>query len=163
MRALQAFTRLPLSMTAPRRGQAPSHLADEGRDSAIVTSYGASQLNSGWSAARRFGDCQGPPIGLDLLLLILSSRTGFTGVTGTGIPALIFFIAITVGTATVSISNIQLLDSNLDSIFPDSPLSATLNNTVNITGNDTAIPEPSTFVLLLRRCDSLESLTRSRR
>ena len=82
--------------------------------------------------------------GTATILAMASSTTGFTGVTGSGVLAQIFFTAATVGTATVSISNIQLLDSYLDSIFPDSPLSAT----VNITGNNTAIPEPSTFVLL---------------
>ena len=82
--------------------------------------------------------------GTAAILAMANSLTGFTGVSGSGVLAQIFFTAATVGTATVSISNVQLLDSNLDSIFPGSPLSAT----VNITGNNTAVPEPSTFVLL---------------
>ena len=72
------------------------------------------------------------------------SRTGSTGVTGSGVLAELFFTAANVGTATVSISNITLLNSNLRAILPDTPQSAT----VNITGNNTVIPEPSTFALL---------------
>ena len=57
--------------------------------------------------------------------------------------AQISFSAVAIGTAVITISNVQLLDSNLDSIFPDPTVSATVNISAG-----SGIPEPSTFVLL---------------
>ena len=82
--------------------------------------------------------------GTATILAMASSRTGFTGVTGSGVLAELFFTAANVGTATVSISDIRLRNSGLIAISPGTPQSAT----VNITGNNTVIPEPSTFALL---------------
>ena len=81
--------------------------------------------------------------GTATILTMANSLTGFTGVSGSGVLAQISFSAVAIGTAVVSISNVQLLDSNLDSIFPDPTVSAT----VNISAAN-GIPEPSTFVLL---------------
>ena len=83
--------------------------------------------------------------GTATILALANSRTGFTpGVSGSGVLAELFFTAANAGTATVSISNIRLLNSNLIAISPGTSQSAT----VNITGNNTVIPEPSTFALL---------------
>jgi hypothetical protein len=83
--------------------------------------------------------------GAATITLIANALFGSIGVSGSGTLAQILFQAIAVGTATVSISNILLIDSNLDSIFPDPAVSATVNITPQSGGE---IPEPSTFVLL---------------
>ena len=79
---------------------------------------------------------------------MFSALSGATGVTGDGILASISFTALSAGTAIFSLANIQLIDSNLDSIFfsfPDDAFSAT----VIITGGGGAgVPEPSTLALL---------------
>ncbi len=79
--------------------------------------------------------------GTATIIASANSLSGLTGVSGSGVLAQISFTAASVGTAIISISNIQLLDSNLDSIFPDPPVSATVNIT-------SGIPEPATFVML---------------
>ena len=66
------------------------------------------------------------------------------GVTGNGVLAQLSFLANSIGTATVSLTRVMLLDSNLDDIFPDPSVSAK----VNITAAGGDIPEPSTFILL---------------
>ena len=81
--------------------------------------------------------------GTATILAMANSLTGVTGVSGSGVLAQISFTAMAIGNAIVSISNVQLIDSNLDSIFPDQPVSATVNITAA-----SAVPEPSTFVLL---------------
>ena len=81
--------------------------------------------------------------GTATILTMANSLTGVTGVSGSGVLAQISFTAMAIGNAIVTISNVQLLDSKLDSIFPDPTVSAT----VNIFAAN-GIPEPSTFVLL---------------
>ena len=81
--------------------------------------------------------------GTATILTLANSLTGFTGVSGSGVLAQFSFLAVAVGNAVISISNVQLLDSNLDSIFPDPTVSATVK--ISAAG---VIPEPSTFILL---------------
>ena len=82
--------------------------------------------------------------GTATILTMANSLTGIVpGVSGSGVLAQISFTAMAIGNAIVTISNVQLLDSKLDSIFPDPTVSAT----VNIFAAN-GIPEPSTFVLL---------------
>ena len=78
---------------------------------------------------------------------MFSALSGTTGVGGAGILASISFEAMAAGVATVSVGNVQLIDSNLDSIFfsfPDDAFSAV----VNIAQNGGNVPEPSTLALL---------------
>jgi len=81
--------------------------------------------------------------GTATILALANSLTGFTGASGNGVLAQISFTAAAIGNAIVSISNVQLLDSNLDSIFPDPTVSASVD--ISASG---VIPEPSTFILL---------------
>ena len=71
---------------------------------------------------------------------LFSALSGALGVDGNGVLASLSFSALQAGVATVSVSNVQLLNSNLDPIFPGSVGSATLTIT--------AIPEPATVALL---------------
>ena len=79
---------------------------------------------------------------------MFSALSGATGVSGDGVLASISFAALSAGTATFSLSNVELVDSNLVPIFfswPDDAFSAT----VNIAGGGgTGVPEPSTLALL---------------
>ena len=78
---------------------------------------------------------------------MLSALSGTTGVGGDGILASVSFEAMAAGVATVSVGNVLLIDSNLDSIFfsfPDDAFSAV----VNIAHNGGNVPEPSTLALL---------------
>ena len=79
-----------------------------------------------------------------ILALANTLNGSVPGINGSGVLAEISFSALGIGAATVSLSNIQLLDSNLDSIFPD----PAVDGTVNITASGGNIPEPSTFILL---------------
>ena len=82
-----------------------------------------------------------------MIEFMFSALSGTTGVSGDGILASISFKALAAGIATVSLGNVQLIDSNLDSIFfsfPDDAFSAV----VNIAGNGGTVPEPSTLALL---------------
>ena len=79
---------------------------------------------------------------------MFSALSGITGVSGDGILASISFEALIDGTATFSLSNVMLIDSNLDPIFfsfPDDAFSASV--TIGAGGNGT-VPEPSTLALL---------------
>ena len=79
---------------------------------------------------------------------MFSALSGSTGVSGGGILANISFAALNAGTATFSLSSVQLLDSNLDPIFFDHPRDA-FSATVNIAPlNGGTVPEPSTLALL---------------
>lgn len=80
--------------------------------------------------------------GLATIVAMASSLSGSTGVDGGGILASIDFNALLAGVSTISLSNLQLFNSNLDQIFTSNPLSATVNI------SSAVIPEPSTFVLL---------------
>ena len=82
-----------------------------------------------------------------MITTMFSALSGATGVSGDGILASISFAALSAGTATVSLGNVQLIDSNLDSIFfsfPDDAFSAA----VNIAQDGGNVPEPSTLALL---------------
>ena len=81
--------------------------------------------------------------GTATILAMANSLTGVTGVSGSGVLAQISFTAMAIGNAVISISNVLLLDSYLESIFPDPTVSASVNITAA-----SAVPEPSTFVLL---------------
>ncbi len=76
---------------------------------------------------------------------LFSALSGSSGVSGGGILASIMFDAMFSGTATISLLNIELGDSNLDDIFTSDPLSATV---VIADRGPGQIPEPSTLALL---------------
>ena len=79
---------------------------------------------------------------------MFSSLSGTSGVSGDGILAHISFLAINFGSVTLSLSNVMLLDSNLDQIFFDWPNDA-FNAIVNIAGDGGGnVPEPSTLALV---------------
>ena len=79
---------------------------------------------------------------------MFSSLSGTSGVSGDGILAHISFLAINFGSVTLSLSNVTLLDSNLDQIFFDWPNDA-FNAIVNIAGDGGGnVPEPSTLALV---------------
>ena len=86
--------------------------------------------------------------GTGTITTMFSALSGITGVSGDGILASISFAALIEGTATFSLSNVMLIDSNLDPIFfsfPDDAFSASV--TIGAGGNGT-VPEPSTLALL---------------
>ena len=86
--------------------------------------------------------------GTGTITTMFSALSGITGVSGDGILASISFAALIDGTATFSLSNVMLIDSNLDPIFfsfPDDAFSASV--TIGAGGNGT-VPEPSTLALL---------------
>ena len=86
--------------------------------------------------------------GAGTITTMFSALSGFTGVTGDGILASISFAALNVGTATFSLSNVLLVDSNFDSIFFSFPSDA-FAATVNIAqGNGGTVPEPPILALL---------------
>ena len=79
---------------------------------------------------------------------LFNALSGGTGVSGGGILASISFAALNDGTATFSLSNVELVDSNLDPIFfnhPSDAFSATVN-IAPLTGG--TVPEPSSLALL---------------
>ena len=79
---------------------------------------------------------------------MFNALSGTVGVTGDGILASISFLAVDVGSATLSLMNVQLVDSNLDDIIFNWPNDA-LTALVNITRDGgTEVPEPSTLALL---------------
>lgn len=75
---------------------------------------------------------------------LFSALSGSSGVSGSGVLASIMFDAMFSGTATISLLNLELGDSNLDIIFTSDPVSAT----VNISDRNPQVPEPSTLALL---------------
>ena len=87
--------------------------------------------------------------GAGTITTMFNALSGFIpGVTGDGILASISFAAMNAGTATFSLSNVELIDSNLDPIFFDHPRDA-FSATVTIaplTGG--TVPEPSSLALL---------------
>lgn len=85
--------------------------------------------------------------GAGTITTMFSSLSGLSGVSGDGILAHISFLAIGVGSATLSLSNVILLDSNLDQIFFDWPRDA-FSAIVNIAGDGGGVPEPSTLALV---------------
>ena len=79
---------------------------------------------------------------------MFSSLSGTSGVSGDGILAHISFLAINFGSVTLSLSNVMLLDSNLDQIFFNWSGNA-FNAIVNIAGGGGGnVPEPSTLALV---------------
>ena len=76
---------------------------------------------------------------------LFSALSGSSGVSGSGILASIMFDALSSGSATISLLNLELGDSNLDIIFTSDPLSATVNIANQGPGQ---IPEPSILALL---------------
>ena len=85
---------------------------------------------------------------LGTITAMFSALSGGTGVSGNGILASISFAALSAGTATFSLANVELIDSNLDPIFFSWPHDA-FSAMVNITGGGgTGVPEPSTLALL---------------
>lgn len=79
---------------------------------------------------------------------MFNALAGAAGVSGDGILASISFQAMAVGSATLGLMNVQLVDSNLDDIFFSWPEDA-FSAVVNITGGGgTEVPEPSTLALL---------------
>ena len=82
---------------------------------------------------------------LATITAMFSSLSGPLGVSGSGVLASLSFQALFEGSAAISLFNLQLLDSNLDSIFTGDARSARVNITRQ-PGTD--VPEPSTFALL---------------
>ena len=83
-----------------------------------------------------------------MITTMFSALSGGTGVSGDGILASISFAALNAGTATFSLSNVELIDSNLDPIFfsfPDDAFSAVVDIAAL---NGGTLPEPSTLALL---------------
>ena len=78
---------------------------------------------------------------------VFSALSGSTGVSGDGILASVSFDAMGAGVATVSLGNVQLIDSNLDSIFFSFPGDA-FSAVVDIVRDGGNVPEPSTLALL---------------
>ena len=86
--------------------------------------------------------------GAGTITAMFSALSGGTGVSGDGILASISFASLSAGSATFSVSSVQLLDSNFDLIFFDHPSDA-FSATVNIAPlNGGTVPEPSTLALL---------------
>lgn len=77
---------------------------------------------------------------------MFSALSGTSGVSGDGILATIWFEAMNVGGATISLLNVELIDSNFDLILFDWPTDA-LSAQVNIGHNGGTVPEPSTLAL----------------
>ena len=85
---------------------------------------------------------------LGTITTMFSALSGSTGVSGDGILASISFAALNVGTATFSLSNVELVDSTLDPIFFSFPSDA-FSATVEIAqGNGGTVPEPPMLALL---------------
>ena len=85
--------------------------------------------------------------GAATITTMFSALSGSSGVDGGGVLASIAFEAMMAGMATISLSNVILVNSNLDGIFfnfPDDAFSAT----VNIAGAGGNVPEPSSLALL---------------
>ena len=86
--------------------------------------------------------------GAGTITTMFNALSGPTGVSGSGILASISFAALNAGLATFSLSNVELVDSNLDPIFfshPDDAFSATV---IIATQNGGTVPEPSSLALL---------------
>ena len=96
-----------------------------------------------------------------MITTMFSALSGGTGVTGDGILASISFAALNAGTATFSLSNVELIDSNLDPIFfsfPGDAYSATVEVGVGVG----VVPEPSTLALLGLGLAGLSVMSRRR-
>ena len=91
---------------------------------------------------------------------MFSALSGATGATGNGVLAHVSFLALLPGSLTVSLSNIQLVDSNLDLIFTSNPLAATVD-IANPGGGTT--PEPSGILLVALGLVPCALLSRRRR
>ena len=83
--------------------------------------------------------------GTGMITGVFSALSGSSGVSGDGILASIMFDAMFAGSATVSLLNIELGDSNLDDIFTSDPLSAVVNIAQRGPGQT---PEPATLALI---------------
>ena len=79
---------------------------------------------------------------------MFNALSGGTGAGGDGILASISFAALSAGTATFSLSNVELIDSNLDPIFFSHPSDAFSASVTIAPQNGGAVPEPSSLALL---------------
>ena len=79
---------------------------------------------------------------------LFSAFSGSTGVSGDGILASISFDAMNAGTATFSLSNVMLEDSNGDPIFFSHPRDAFSATVIIAPQNGGTVPEPSSLALL---------------
>ena len=79
---------------------------------------------------------------------MFSALSGITGVSGDGILASISFDAMNAGTATFSLSNVMLEDSNGDPIFFSHPRDAFSATVIIAPQNGGTVPEPSSLALL---------------
>lgn len=91
---------------------------------------------------------------------MFSALSGPVGATGDGVLAHVSFLALLPGSLTVSLLNIELVDSNLDLIFTSNPLAATVD--IASPGGGPA-PEPSGILLLVLGLLSCALLSRRRR
>ena len=86
--------------------------------------------------------------GAGTITTMFNALSGIAGVSGDGILASISFAALNAGIATFSLSNVELIDSNLDPIFfshPDDAFSATV---IIARQDGGTVPEPSSLALL---------------
>ena len=87
-------------------------------------------------------------IGAGTITTMFSALSGIAGVSGSGILASISFTALNVGTAAFSLSNVELVDSNLDPIFFSFPSDAFAATVTIAQGNGGTVPEPPILALL---------------
>ena len=85
---------------------------------------------------------------LGTITTMFNALSGGTGVSGDGILASISFAALNDGTATFSLSNVELMDSNLDPIFFSHPGDAFSASVTIAPQNGGVVPEPSSLALL---------------
>ena len=85
---------------------------------------------------------------LGTITTMFNALSGIAGVSGSGTLASISFAALNAGTATFSLSSVQLLDSNFDPIFFDHPRDAFSASVTIAPLNGGTVPEPSTLALL---------------
>ena len=86
--------------------------------------------------------------GAGTITTMYSALSGGTGMTGSGILASISFAALIDGFATFSLSNVELIDSNLVPIFFSHPDDARSASVTIAPQNGGTVPEPSSLALL---------------
>lgn len=86
--------------------------------------------------------------GAGTITAMFNALSGIAGASGDGILASISFAALNAGIATFSLSNVELIDSNLDPIFFSHPSDAFSASVTIAPRNGGTVPEPSSLALL---------------